>query len=162
MRIYWTVFKLQSYRTNGIVFCYWHMRFAQTILRQQSDYRAHYVSRFRDILWAVQFNNQNTSAIKRFGLLEVYGPVNNEVMSSRSVNSGTVLGEIFFTKVLLIILDLSRCQYPESYFIYTYKNGFRNLMPLQKVNFILVLSKISLFKTRYQSLIQNLITNHQV
>ena len=64
---------------------------------------------------------------------------------------------IFFTKVLLIILALSRCQYPESYLIYTYKKGFKNLIPLQKVNFILVLSKISLFKTIYQSLIQNII-----
>ena len=59
--------------------------------------------------------------------------------------------------MLLIILDLSRCQYPESYLIYTYKNGFRNLLPIQKVNYILVFSKISLLKTIYQSLIQNII-----
>ena len=46
------VFKSKSYRADGIEFCSWH--FSRTILRQQGDYRARNVNRFREFLRAMQ------------------------------------------------------------------------------------------------------------
>ena len=43
-------FQVTDYRADGIVFCSWHSRFSRTILREQGDYREHYVNRFRDLL----------------------------------------------------------------------------------------------------------------
>ena len=42
----------------------------------------------------ITVNGQRQTVYKVLFVLEFYGPVNNEVMSSRSVNSGTVPGQV--------------------------------------------------------------------